>query len=218
MGQPGAVGAGLSRDPAARWSALHHGIDPASVPLLRGWLRLMWLLARPLARRGVPAAALTGAGVLCAVGAALLAADVPLAALVLMLAAVLCDGLDGAVALLADRASRVGAVADAMADAVADAAFAVVLWRCGGPWPLALGAALLALGQEALRRLLGGSARSTITVHERPSRLICAAVGALFAALGSTGWPQTVAAAVWVALGVTGIGQLLGRRRATRAS
>ncbi len=141
MGEPGSGRASLSspREPASlpdstaaqRWSALHHGIDPAGVPLLAPWLRLMWWLARPLRR--VPPTAITVVGVVLAADAVLLGRSWPAAAAVAVLAAVLCDGLDGAVAVVADRATSAGARADAVADRLADVAFAAVLWRCGVP-------------------------------------------------------------------------------------
>src|SRR3954453_14322934 len=150
---------------AQRWSALHHGIDPARVPLLSRWLRLMWAAAAHL--RGVPPTAVTALGVVLALDAVLLAPGRPgWAALAVVLAAV-CDGLDGAIAVVADRATRAGAVADAVADRVADAAFAAVLWRCGVHWGLAALCALGAVGIDLLRRLRRVPAR--ITVGERPT-------------------------------------------------
>ena len=173
------------------WSALHRGLRPS--PLVRRWLTLMWSLARPLAEARVPPAAITAAGVLLAVDAPLLAARLPLVALVLVLAAALCDGLDGAVALLQARTTRAGAVADTIADRIADTAFALVIWQAGAPLWLALVAAALSVGLELARR------RPLITVAERPTRVICTALACVSAAISDAAWPPTVCAAVWVA-------------------
>lgn len=173
------------------WSALHHGLRPS--PLVRRWLTLMWTLARPLAEARVPPAAITAAGLLLAVDAPLLAARLPLVALVLVLAAALCDGLDGAVALLQARTTRAGAVADTIADRIADTAFALVIWQAGAPLWLALVAAALSVGLELARR------RPLITVAERPTRVICTALACVSAAISDAAWPPTVCAAVWVA-------------------
>ena len=173
------------------WSALHRGLRPS--PLVRRWLTLMWTLARPLAEARVPPAAITAAGVLLAVDAPLLAARLPLVALVLVLAAALCDGLDGAVALLQARTTRAGAVADTIADRIADTAFALVIWQAGAPLGLALVAAALSVGLELARR------RPLITVAERPTRVICTALACVSAAISDAAWPPTVCAAVWVA-------------------
>ena len=173
------------------WSALHRGLRPS--PLVRRWLTLMWTLARPLAEARVPPAAITAAGVLLAVDAPLLAARLPVVALVLVLAAALCDGLDGAVALLQARTTRAGAVADTIADRIADTAFALVIWQAGAPLWLALVAAALSVGLELARR------RPLITVAERPTRVICTALACVSAAISDAAWPPTVCAAVWVA-------------------
>ena len=178
-------------DLIAAWSALHHGLRPS--PLVRRWLTLMWTLARPLAAARVPPAAITAAGVLLAVDAPLFAARLPLVALVLVLAAGLCDGLDGALALLQGRTTRVGAVADKIADRIADTAFALVIWQVGAPLWLALLAAALSIGLEFARR------RPLITVAERPTRVICTALACVSAAISDAAWPPTVCAAVWVA-------------------
>ena len=192
---------------AARWSQLHHGIDPAGVPVLSGWLRLMWGLARPLARAGVPPTALTATGVLLAGGALAAAGPRPaLSAACVGLAAV-CDGLDGAVAVVGGRATGYGRVADAVADRVCDVAFAGVLARLGAP-PWSTGtAAGLALGVDTLRRVRRTPDR--ITVAERPTFTICAILAGLGTAAFGGRRPATAAAGVWITAGVIGVAQLL---------
>jgi phosphatidylglycerophosphate synthase len=198
MGESGAGRAGLT---AAGWSQLHHGIDPARVPLLRGWLRIVWTLARPLRR--VPPLAITVGGVLLAIGAVLVA---PWVALALVVAAVLCDAMDGAVALASGRASAFGSIADKVADRIADTAFALVIWQCGAPLWLALAAGALSLVHEAVRVLRGGAALARITVAERPTRAVCTLLACATAGVGT--WAPTVCASVWVALALAGLVQL----------
>ena len=166
------------------------------------WLRRLWTLARPITVAGVPPTAITLVGVVLAVGAPLSAARLPLLALALIVLAALCDGLDGAVAVIAKRVSRSGAFADAVADRVADTAFALTIWRCGAPLWLALLAAGLSLLQELTRR------RVMITVAERPTRVICAALACVSAALSDATWPPTVCGAVWVAATLAALIQL----------
>ncbi len=213
MGESGVGREGLSqaRDASvtsrqAAWSALHSGLDPATVPLLRGWLRMVWALAGPL--RAVPPMAITVLGAVLAVDALLLAATQPWTALVLVLLATACDALDGAVALLSGRATRAGALADRIADRVADTAFALVIWRCGAPFPLAVAAAVLSLGSELLRELRGGPLRVRITVAERPTRVICTVLACAGAGVSSASWPASVCAVVWVVLAAVGLAQL----------
>ncbi|HEV7204374.1 MAG TPA: CDP-alcohol phosphatidyltransferase family protein [Jatrophihabitans sp.] len=193
--------------PAQRWSARHHGIDPGDVPLLSGWLALMWRLARPLAAWRVPPTAITALGVLLAVDAVLLAGSWPWAAALAVLASVLCDALDGAVAVVSDRTTGHGAAADAIADRIADAAFAAVIWRCGAPWPLAAGAAALAWAVDLLRRVRRVPAR--ITVAERPSWTACTVLAGASATVTEARWPVLVCAAVWIVLGLIGVAQVL---------
>jgi phosphatidylglycerophosphate synthase len=203
MGESGPGGAGLS---SAGWSELHHGIDPARVPLLRLWLRVVWSVARPLS--AIPPIAFTVIGAVLAVDALLLASTQPWVALVLVLVSAACDALDGAVAVIAHRASAAGAIADKTADRVADTAFALVMWQCGAPWWLAACAAVLSLAHEALREARGGTLRSYITVAERPTRVICAALACVCAGVSTAGWPPTVCAATWVVLAMIGLAQL----------
>lgn len=195
-------------DRQLRWSELHHGIDPAGVALLGNWLRLMWMLARPFVALRVPPTLISVAGAVLALSAVPSALQQPLLALVFVLLSVLCDGLDGAIALLADRASRSGAMADAVCDRIADLAFAAVIWRCGAPLWLAGQAAITTLGLEGVRLRRGGALRSRLTVAERPTRVVCAALALLSAAVSSAVWTATVCAAVWAALSVVGIAQL----------
>jgi CDP-diacylglycerol--glycerol-3-phosphate 3-phosphatidyltransferase len=201
MGESGAGRAGLT---AAGWSQLHYGIDPDRVPLLRGWLRLVWAIARPLKR--IPPLAVTIVG---AIVAAVAVFAVPWVALVLVLLAVLCDALDGALALAAGRASKVGAVADKAADRVADTAFALVVWQCGAPLWLALLAAGISLAHEASREVRGGPSRTLITVNERPTRTICTVLACATSTWGP--WAPTTCACVWLALGLVALGQLGSR-------
>jgi len=200
MGESGAGRAGLT---AAGWAELHHGLDPGRVPLLRPWLRFVWTIARPL--RPVPPLAITVAGVVLAIVAI---GVTPWAAVVLVLASVLCDALDGAVALAADRATHFGSIADKVADRIADTAFALVVWRSGAPLWLALAAGSTTLLLEGIRVLRGGAALSRITVAERPTRAICTVLACGSAAVSTTTWPATVCAVVWAVLGVVGIVQV----------
>jgi len=192
----------------ARWSRLHHGLDPAAVPFVSGWLRFVWWSARPL--RGVSPTAITASGVLLAACAAWLAGPVPAIAAALVVLAAVCDSLDGAVAVLADRATRFGARADAVADRVSDLLFAVVLWRCGAPWWAAVVAGALAVAVDLTRRVRRVPAR--ITVAERPTFTICASLACVCAAVTSATWPAAVCVGVWCAAGLVGLTQVLRRR------
>ncbi|WP_375487532.1 CDP-alcohol phosphatidyltransferase family protein [uncultured Jatrophihabitans sp.] len=192
---------------AARWSALHHQIDPAGVPVLKGWLRLMWAGGRVLARAGVPPTAVTCAGVALAGSSVALARTRPVLAGVAVVGAAVCDGLDGATAVVGDRATRSGRIADAVADRVCDGAFAAVLWRRGAPAWAAASAAGSAWGVDTLRRVRHVPSR--ITVAERPTFTVCAMLACESVVLTRRGWPARLSAAVWIGAGAVGVVQLL---------
>jgi phosphatidylinositol phosphate synthase len=105
-----------------------HGIVPdRAARAARGGLVPV---ARWLHAAGVTANAITGVGVLLTLaGAALLATDAPLAALVVLLIGSIADTLDGAIARVSGGGTRLGAFLDSTADRVADAAlFGAALW------------------------------------------------------------------------------------------
>jgi phosphatidylglycerophosphate synthase len=90
-------------------------LDRAAIALISPLLRR---IARPIARAGIAADAVTLAGFATGVsGAAAIAAGMPLAGLALILLSRLCDGLDGAVARLGAPTDR-GAFLDIALDFV----------------------------------------------------------------------------------------------------
>lgn len=203
---------------ALRWAAVHPGMSAGASPLVRGWLRLMWSLARPLALRGVPPNAVTLVGALLGPAAVAAAAGgsrwLCAAALGLLLGGALADGLDGAVAIVSGRATSAGARLDRLADRLSDACWALVLWVLGAPlWAAALLVAAT-VGQEAWRAALGPAAAGLITVCERPTRLVCACIGALCGVIAPAAtWTAAVCAGVWGAAAVVALAQLAARSR-----
>ena len=77
---------------------------------------------------------------------------------------------------------------------------------------------LLASGALELEEVPeGDAAAGLITVAERPTRLICAALGALCAAIApSAMWTASVCAAVWGAAALIALAQLGARARRQR--
>jgi phosphatidylglycerophosphate synthase len=203
---------------ARRWAAVHGGMRADANPVAHGWLRLMWRLASPLARRGVPPNAITASGALlgaAAVGAALAGqrAGAGLALLAMLLSA-LADGLDGAVAILSGRATARGACLDRWADRVVDACWALVLWALGAPLWAAAALVAASLVQEGWRHSLGSRTVDLITVCERPTRLVCAALAAFCVLVApQAGWTTAVCSAVWGATALIALAQLAARAR-----
>lgn len=204
----------------AGWSALHGGIEPS--PVVRGWLRLIRVLAAgPVAR--IPPDALSVAGVLVLVGAGALSVvgppgrALPAVASVLVVVAGVLDGLDGAVALRTGRARPLGAVVDAVCDRLGDLVLAGILVALGAPLGWAAATAALTFTHEYARaraQSVGMPGVGAVTVAERPTRLIVVALAAAGAAAFPAGVPAvgwawgTMFAVTWVGLAIVGLAQL----------
>jgi len=200
-----------------RWAPLHGGYEPAPGSLADRWLGLAYVLARPLAVRGVPPDVLTAWGVLVSAAVAVVAAPGgrwPLVAVGIVVLAGLLDNLDGAVAILSGRTSRWGFVLDSLADRLSDAAYVVALWLLGAPGPVCVAGGSLMMLQEYARARAGNAGMGevgVVTVWERPTRVVLTA----FALLACGLFPvqadvlAAVGAVAWVVLGAVGLSQLL---------
>jgi CDP-diacylglycerol--glycerol-3-phosphate 3-phosphatidyltransferase len=193
------------------WSTLHGGLHPSA--LVRLWLRGVQGLAAtgPVSR--VPPDVLSAAGVAALAAAATVAGRWPLLTAALVVLAGVLDGLDGAVALHTGRARPLGAVVDALADRLGDLLLAATLAVLGAPVGWCAAAGVLTFLHEYLRAratAAGMPGVGPVTVAERPTRLVLAAVAALGTAASPggtpwTGWGwATVCAVGWVAVGAVG--------------
>jgi archaetidylinositol phosphate synthase len=206
----------------AGWSALHGGVQPSR--LVRGWLAMIRILAAgPIAR--VPPDVLSALGVLALVGAwaAVVGPGWPALTALLVIGAGVLDGLDGAVALRTGQARPLGAVIDSVADRLGDLVLGAVLFSLGGPPGWVLAALVLVLLLEYTRaraQSVGMPGVGSITVAERPTRLIVVVVAAGGAAAAPNGvpvlgwsWGLTLSV-IWTIVGIVGMTQLLhGVRR-----
>lgn len=199
------------------WQALHGGYDPRRSAPVHGWLALVHGAARPLAARGVHPDVLTLAS-----GWVALAVLVPVQAggrwpllgALLLVASGLLDAVDGCVAVLQDRTSRWGYLLDSLVDRVSDVAYLVAAVLLGAPGELvtAVGAGVLLLEYARARAgNAGGDDVGTITVAERPTRVIVLAATLLAAGAvpAHAGALATAGAAVLGGFTAVGLGQLL---------
>jgi CDP-diacylglycerol--glycerol-3-phosphate 3-phosphatidyltransferase len=210
---------------AIKWARLHGGFDPRmATTSVRRWLRMSYVLGCALARLHVPPTAVTVVGVLLCVGVPVAIVQAPpgplgplLAAALVVLAAV-ADSIDGAVAVVTGRTTRLGYVYDSLADRVGEVCWLVALWLVGAPGVLVVAAGALSWLHEYTRARsvsAGMKEIGTVTVGERPSRVSIVVVGLLVAALAQLIMPElaagtmTVATAIWVLLGFFGMVQLL---------
>ena len=195
-----------------RWSATHGGYDPRQAPApVRGWLRLCHRMGAALARRGARNPdVVTAAGVLAAAAVPLIAATAPSAApaaALLVLLTAFADTIDGVLAVVADRATRLGQVCDATADRLSEALWLASFAVLGAPvWLAATCGAVMWLHEYVRARasLAGMSDIGTVTIAERPTRILIVMVGLLAVPLD----PRSATVTLVIALAVSLIGLL----------
>jgi phosphatidylglycerophosphate synthase len=203
---------------AVGWARLHGGFDPRKAgPLVRGWLRVSYVIGSGLARVGISPAGVTFGGLVLCVSVPLLA-DRPALAAVFVLLGAMADSVDGATAVVSGRATRLGYLYDSLADRLGEAAWLVAFWLVGAPGILVVTAGALSWLHEYIRaRVTAAGMRDigVVTVGERPTRVSVAFVGLLLAGaveLVQTDLPAgtiTVVTAVWALLSLIGLLQLL---------
>jgi phosphatidylglycerophosphate synthase len=166
-----------------RWLIQHRtaNIDPATHTFVRPYTAVMYRLARPFARFGCHPDAITAAGL--SLGAAVVAlanSRVGAAAAgVVVICSLLTDGIDGAVAALTKRSTTFGFVLDSVVDRIVDVLWLIALVRVGasGAWAVGAGGALMLLEYVRARGLAASSEAGVITIGERPTRMMAAAIG-----------------------------------------
>jgi CDP-diacylglycerol---glycerol-3-phosphate 3-phosphatidyltransferase len=199
-----------------QWAAQHDGYDATGTRLLRGWLAMVYRLARPLAAAGVHPDAVTVWGVWLALVVVALAEaghGWAVAGGVLLVAGGLVDALDGAVAALTGRATAWGYLLDSMADRVTEALFLLAAWRAGSPAWSAVASGIAFGLLEYLRARAGNAGAQrvpVITVGERPQRVICCAIAVGAAGLAPSHAPLLggLSLGVLLVLSVAGLLQL----------
>jgi phosphatidylglycerophosphate synthase len=211
---------------ATRWATLHGGFDPrAAGQAVRGWLRMSYGIGALLSRWRVPPTAVTVVGLLFCAAVPVAATRSPVGLFVgagLVLLAGVADSVDGAVAVVSDRVTALGYVYDSVADRLGEAAWLAAFWVAGVPAPIVVLAGGLSWLHEYVRaRAVSAGMREigTVTVGERPMRVVVTVVGLLVA--GASGFIEkdlaagtlTIALAVWALLALFGLGQLFSAVR-----
>jgi phosphatidylglycerophosphate synthase len=206
---------------ATAWARLHGGFDPrAAAPVVRAWLRFAYHLGYLLGRLRIGPTPVTVVGVLLCFCVPLLvgrAGDGPVLGALFVLLAAVADSVDGAVAVVTNRTTRLGYVYDSVADRLGEVAWLIAFWLLGAPGVLVAAAGGLTWLHEYLRaRAVAAGMREigAVTVGERPTRVCVAVVGLLVT--GLTGLIDadliagtiTMATTVWVLLAGFGLGQL----------
>jgi phosphatidylglycerophosphate synthase len=186
------------------------------------WLRASYRTGRALARLRVRPSIVTTVGMVANLAVPVLAvrhAYWPLVAAGLVLLSAVADSVDGAVAVVTGRVTRLGYVYDAVADRIGEAAWVVALWLIGVPGWLAVLVGGLAWLHEYLRAkatAAGMAEIGVVTLNERPGRLILVMLALVLAGVAGVLAPDlpsgavTIVAAIAALFGVIGLVQLIG--------
>ena len=166
----------------ARWSELHGGA--AIQGAVAGWLRISYWVARALSTFRVSPNAMTLFGVFLSFSLLLQVLmdkeTIPsYQSLFILIFALICDGVDGSLAIYQNRVTQMGALYDSIADRISEAFWLTLVVYMGVPARYAMAIWILGATQEYARaRLasLGFSEVGVITPTERPMRAIYVAV------------------------------------------
>lgn len=194
----------------AQWSSLHNNAPTTGI--VGGWLRISYRLARGANRLGMTPNGLTLLGLALSIAAI----STPTAALILVPLSLACDGIDGSLALIQQRQSRLGSLYDSVADRIAEGCWVYIFYLLGAPLWAAIAMWTLGATQEYARARitsLGVVELGVITPMERPVR-----ASALFIALVAhqIGWNFS-SGVLYVALGLQLISVLLVVRFASQS-
>ena len=178
---------------------MSHGVVPDRVA--EGARAGIGPLARALAGMGISANAVTIAGgVLSVVGAGLLAAGMPLPALLVLLVGTIADTLDGQIAKASGGGTRLGAFLDSTVDSIADGALFVGAAASGANMgqPLLLWSSLLAIVASFLVPYVRAKAESlgvgaSVGPAPREARIVIFLIGLAAWALFNLQWLFVVA-------------------------
>lgn len=154
-----------------RWSTLHGEVEIQGV--IAGWLAISYFIARALSLFKVSPNAVTAIGLLASL--ALFKVDAVILIALLILFSLICDGVDGSLAIYQGRDSKLGSLYDSLADRISEAAWFTIAAYLYVPVRYALVIWVLGATQEYARtRLasLGYSEIGVITPTERPMRAI----------------------------------------------
>lgn len=158
----------------AQWSELHGGAPVTGV--IGAWLAISYAIARTLAFFRITPFLVTTAGIVFS--SAMLWSQYTYQLLLLLILALLCDGVDGSLAIYTGKTSQLGELYDSIADRVSEALWLYALSFLGLSVRYLLIIWVAGAVQEYMRTklsTLGYSEIGVITPAERPMRAIFAA-------------------------------------------
>jgi phosphatidylglycerophosphate synthase len=151
------------------WSKLHG--DAKISGIVKGWLTISYPVSKSLAKIRITPNALTILGLIFGI-LLYINAKVVWAPVILVIS-LICDGVDGSLAIITGKSSKWGALLDSVVDRITEVFWALALYTLGVDSKILITVLILASAQEYLRARAGGVGLAqvgVVTVAERPVR------------------------------------------------
>ena len=151
------------------WSKLHG--DAKIAGIVKGWLSISFSTSKALARIRITPNALTILGLVFGV-LLYMNANAIWAPLILVIS-LICDGVDGSLAIITGKSSKWGALLDSVVDRLTEVFWILALYSLGVDSKILIAVLILASAQEYLRARAGGVGLTqvgVVTLAERPVR------------------------------------------------
>jgi phosphatidylglycerophosphate synthase len=151
------------------WSKLHG--DAKISGIVKGWLSISFTVSKALAKIRVTPNALTILGLVF--GILLYMNSNAIWAPLILVISLICDGVDGSLAIITRQSSKWGALLDSVVDRVTEVFWVLALYSLGVDSKILITVLILASTQEYLRARAGGVGLKqvgVVTVAERPVR------------------------------------------------
>lgn len=151
------------------WSKLHG--DAKIAGIVKGWLSISFPTSKALVRIRITPNALTILGLVF--GILLYMNSNALWAPLILVISLICDGVDGSLAIITGKSSKWGALLDSVVDRLTEVFWILALYSLGVDSKILIAVLILASAQEYLRARAGGVGLTqvgVVTVAERPVR------------------------------------------------
>ncbi len=151
------------------WSKLHG--DAKVSGIVKGWLSISFPVSKALAKIRVTPNALTILGLVF--GILLYMNSSAIWAPLILVISLICDGIDGSLAIITRQSSKWGALLDSVVDRLTEVFWVFALYSLGVDSKILITVLILASTQEYLRARVGGVGLKqvgVVTVAERPVR------------------------------------------------
>jgi phosphatidylglycerophosphate synthase len=151
------------------WSKLHG--DAKVSGIVKGWLSISFTVSKALAKMRVTPNALTILGLVF--GILLYMNSNAIWAPLILVISLICDGVDGSLAIITRQSSKWGALLDSVVDRLTEVFWVFALYSLGVDSKILITVLILASTQEYLRARAGGVGLKqvgVVTVAERPVR------------------------------------------------